>query len=834
MLVTAMAFGLAATASAGSALAKDAGERVWIGFHSGEQASLQRTLQREGAELHFEFNDIDAVVATLSPEALRRLKASGSVRYIEPDYKRYPMGANVPYGIDLVQSRDVWDADRDGVLDAGAPTGAGVTVCVIDSGIAAGHQDFAGVDIIGGYPTGWDNDQCGHGSHVAGSIAANLNGAGVVGVSPGAVSLYILKVFGDSTSTSCQWSYSSSLVDAANRCADAGATVINMSLGGGGSSTAEGNAFQALRDQGVLSIAAAGNGGDTSLSYPASYDAVVSVGGVDVNKAHYTASQRNYQVELAAPGVGVLSTVGYSASAFEVVGTGYMSSAMGGTVEEQISGDVYDGGLCLTPLTGVAGNIVLCQRGEISFAQKALNAQAGDAAGVAIYNNAQGNFAGTFGDPGHGVVIPGVSLSQEDGVAILANSVGQSAMLSTIFTYPANGYDTYSGTSMATPHVAGAAAVAWSEDPQLSLTQVVNALIAGAEDLGTAGRDDLFGHGLIQLADTIAIIRSGVIPEPPPPSEPPPVPDSVELANGELVALDPVAADGWARYYIDVWEGATNLNVELRELAGVTGDGDVYVRFGAAPSLTEYDCRPWEIGSDEDCVFATPEAGRYYVWVHAYPSDGELTNVSLKASFEGGTDPDAPVELSNGVPVAIDSIAADGWRYFYIDLPEGNANADFALAELTDTAGDADLYLRVGGLPTETEFDCRSWAAGSNESCAALDGNPLPAARYFLGIHAWPGAGDVANVAVSATYTAVDLTPVSLTGSTSGARMRPTHNLSWDSGTSQIEVWRNGAIVHSGANSGSFSMQMPPASGTSTWQVCNAGTGECSNEIQMR
>ncbi|MFP3416270.1 S8 family serine peptidase, partial [Bacillus sp. SIMBA_074] len=83
--------------------------------------------------------------------------------------------------------------------------------------------------------------------------------------------------------------------------------VINMSLGGAGSNTTEGNAMQAAYDANVLLIAAAGNDGNTALSYPASYDSVVSVAAVDDSKAHADFSQRNSQVELAGPGVAVLS-----------------------------------------------------------------------------------------------------------------------------------------------------------------------------------------------------------------------------------------------------------------------------------------------------------------------------------------------------------------------------------------------------------------------------------------------------------------------------------------------------------------------------------------------
>ena len=58
----------------------------------------------------------------------------------------------MPYGIDMVQARDVWDANRDGAIDAGAPTGEGILVCVVDSGLFAGHEDFQGVNIVGGIP----------------------------------------------------------------------------------------------------------------------------------------------------------------------------------------------------------------------------------------------------------------------------------------------------------------------------------------------------------------------------------------------------------------------------------------------------------------------------------------------------------------------------------------------------------------------------------------------------------------------------------------------------------------------------------------------------------
>jgi serine protease len=168
-----------------------------------------------------------------------------------------------------------------------------------------------------------------------------------------------------------------------------------MSLGHAGFGSTENSAFADLFSSNILIVAAAGNAGNTDLVYPASYDSVVSVAAVDSNKNVAYFSHRNAHVEIAAPGVRVLSTV--------PMGTGYV---------------------------------------QRNYAYK-------------------------------------------------------------------------SGTSMATPHVSGVAALIWSHDATKTASEVRAALQGGAQDLGDNGRDNSTGYGLVQAAAACATLTgSSCTPEP--------------------------------------------------------------------------------------------------------------------------------------------------------------------------------------------------------------------------------------------------------------------------------------------------------------------------------
>jgi|GEM_PF-465571 len=181
-----------------------------------------------------------------------------------------------------------------------------VVVAVLDTGIERRHEDFAGTNIVAGYDTvtktvGVSIDTSGHGTEICGLIAATANnGKGSAGV---AYSVSIMPVRVSTASTTI---YSSNLIAGIRFAADAGAKVINMSLGSYSSSDAEREAVNYALRKGCILVSSAGNEGETlsgsEKMYPASYDGVISVASVDINGNVSKFSQHNDAVDIAAPG----------------------------------------------------------------------------------------------------------------------------------------------------------------------------------------------------------------------------------------------------------------------------------------------------------------------------------------------------------------------------------------------------------------------------------------------------------------------------------------------------------------------------------------------------
>jgi len=255
-------------------------------------------------------------------------------------------------------------------------------------------------------------------------------------------------------------------------------------------------------------------------------------------------SQTNDQVELSGPGVGVLSTVPYlDATSVTVDGIAYVAAHIEYSARGSASGALVDGGRCLTTNGAWSGKVVLCERGDISFYDKTMNVQNSGGSAAVIYNNVPGGFLGTLGD-GNSSTIIAISLSQEDGQYLVANKLGLNAVVSSIYSAPANGYEYYDGTSMATPHVSAVAALVWSADPTATNDEIRAVLQQTALDLGAAGRDNLYGFGLVQAKDAIDALLGG--------------------GGGPEIALAVTIRRSGATKYADLtWSGATTANVEI-------------------------------------------------------------------------------------------------------------------------------------------------------------------------------------------------------------------------------------------------------------------------------
>ena len=504
--IIAMAIAMGTTQAFGA----PAADRYIIKFKDGHGAEVRAALERAGGKVALPLDAYQAVAAHLPAAAVNALQNNPFVEYVEVDAVREPYaladrglatGETVPYGIAMVQ------AD---LVSASNP--AGRKICIIDSGYSQQHEDLRDASAGGitqlatnsGSGT-WDQDSCGHGSHVAGTISAIAgNGKGVVGVVPG-VSLHIVKVFGNDVlgGASCSWTYSSTLVDALSKCQSAGANLVSMSLGGSTQSVTEKNAFASAYNKGVLSIAAAGNAGNNTTSYPAGYASVVSIAAVDANETVASFSQKNKDVELAAPGVAVLSTVPWRD--IDTLAFPDGTTIDGGHVELSgrtagVSGTVVDGGLC-NSAGSWSGKVVLCQRGTVDFNTKVQNVQSGGGVAAVIYNNAAsdatcGDFAGTLGT-GNSSNIPGITVSCAEGSAALARA-GLAGTAVSQLSVPDSGYEAWDGTSMATPHASGVAALVWGCYPQATNQRIRDALTATARDKGTAGRDNAYGYGIVQ------------------------------------------------------------------------------------------------------------------------------------------------------------------------------------------------------------------------------------------------------------------------------------------------------------------------------------------------
>ncbi len=324
--------------AAGGALADDV--RVVVGFKGKPDAAL---LARYSSETCCEVGD--AVAILIDPKKVASLRAEADVAYVEEDgiaeaTKGKPGGGTTPPPTQTLP----WGIGRVwGSASKPSVTGVGVKVAVIDTGIEFAHPDLknnlAGLSVTYVARTTTANDDNGHGTHVAGIIAAVDNLEGVIGVASGAT-LYAVKVLDKRGS-----GYLSNIALGIRWAADERVQVANLSLGSSYDLAELEAACDYAKAKGVLLVAAAGNEGDGNLStpeesYPAMYESVVSVGATDYYSLLAAWSNTNDAVDLSAPGVSIFST--YKGQTYKTLsGTSMASPHVAGVAAllwEQIGG----------------------------------------------------------------------------------------------------------------------------------------------------------------------------------------------------------------------------------------------------------------------------------------------------------------------------------------------------------------------------------------------------------------------------------------------------------------------------------------------------------------
>lgn len=731
------------------------------------------------------------VVAAPDLRLVREALATYPVTYVEDDAIMTALAIpNDPrygdqYGPAQMGAHAAWDVVGYGSQD--------IVVAVLDTGIRATHEDLA-PNYIGGYDyvnnDNNPNDDCGHGTHVSGTVAAvTNNGKGVAGVSQASIIHHkVLGPTGGFLSLQCSGS-SSDINEAIMDAADQGAHIISMSLGGGGFSNAGNNAVNYAWNKGALVVAAAGNDGQCNncVGYPAAYANSIAVASLTSSGAQSSFSSSGPEVEISAGGSSVWST--------------------------------YNGG----------------------------------------------------------------------------NS----------------DYRSLSGTSMATPHVSGALALALSCDPTLSNSQLRGLMQSTAQDLGPNGRDDDFGFGLLRIdhlvdqlscgggnrapdaAFTFEVTGSSVAFDASSSSDPdrdslsyswdfgdgntgsgvsashtyadgtytveltvsdgdrtdtatsqvtigtapPPACDSfgdAALVDGQAEQVS-VSGNVWRE--ICVPDDATSITVSMTGpgcgLTGCSFDADLHVRVGARASSSNYDCRPYESGNDESCTLSV-SGETVSILVDPYSGSGTVTLLAdhngantppanqdpsaaftssctdLGCSFDGGassdpdgdslsyswdfgdgssgtgvspghtyasagtysvtltvddgnggsdshtasvtvTEPAPPGDCDNTDSVSVMSegesrdisVGSGQWSYVKVCVLDGAVTIDMsddASCGLFGCSFDADLHVREGATPTSSTYDCRPYQSGSNESCT-LTG--LADGWVYVGVYGYSGSGDV-------------------------------------------------------------------------------------------
>lgn len=417
------------------------------------------------------------------------------------------------WGVRALKAKEAWSDSQKGL---------GARVLILDTGIDKNHPSLQGrieaaKDFVFDSTNPDDvSDKIGHGTHVSGTIAANESADGFSGVAPQAKILMGRVCSMDGCSNI-------SVIQGINWGIEQKVDVINMSLGGDFGTPEEKSAISKAEVAGIPVVAASGNDGKAKVGFPAAYPNVIAVGAVNSKLQKADFSQWGPELDVMAPGVEVISSVPSGSgcdSKVQLVQSASQSTVSTSTANQVIPSTCYLGSAYIQGSAlqlvyvgegkpedfkglNLTGKIALVENGGYYYPNEKLGfALAANAAGMIVANDVDGLETGSVSEDGTTMAIPIVMIEKTVGQKwkdLLTNGQTLQIKIDTVST----DYASYSGTSMATPHVAGVVALMKAVRKDLTVAQVLSILKETASVTGPNDKNQ-FGSGMVDAQKAVA------------------------------------------------------------------------------------------------------------------------------------------------------------------------------------------------------------------------------------------------------------------------------------------------------------------------------------------
>ena len=498
-----------------------------------------------GAELIKEYKNLGIIIIdTEDTSDLKELSKKGFLNILEDwdipappkinAYKKIQANASLaplglieePWGIDAINAEATWNHVN---------FGSGVRVLILDTGIDKDHPDIADnfekgknfTEVNEDAPYDYFDD-VGHGTHVAGTIAATGDHSKLVGVAPKATILA-----GKVCATERCSGFA--ILDGLEWALEQEVDIVNLSLGGHAPNQVMADAYRILQLSGITVVAASGNEEEDSVGYPGAYSTTIAVGAVNEELEKTDFSNWGEKLDVVAPGANVISSVPQGtgiepsmelsiqtengltietidAEFMPFIGTGRKTISelelvyVGLGQEEDVSE------------ADLEGKVALIRRGEISFFDKARNAVRAGAEAVLIFNDSEDpDFdetkpaVGTLGDDVRAEIFV-LGISKEVGLALLKGLRATDEKVTFSAEILKTDYQAQQGTSMAAPHVTGLVALMIAANPELNPQQIKKILKETSTELDGDNSENQLGSGLVnsEAAVELALSTKGV------------------------------------------------------------------------------------------------------------------------------------------------------------------------------------------------------------------------------------------------------------------------------------------------------------------------------------